>query len=244
MKNRTKISNSGNFLSKSLSEPCVLILFLLLLCPESLSVFFFSFWQKKKFQCNEERAVAAFASFTQYSQSYIQGLFLSQYQSTIPCSSCHKNSTTFDPYTSLSLDIPPRPKTVIFVTVTHASPKIPPMKYGFHLQRKATIHELKMELTDQAGIEHCIIVEINSCGMKKVLLDDNPLSILPKIEDCVYAVECGEEVGGVQSESDILLVVSNVERWGKENRRYQIYLILHLYMVTQNLGNYIHSQKF
>lgn len=163
--------------------------------------------------------MAAFASFTRYSQSYIQGLFLSQYQSTIPCTSCNKRSTTFDPYTSLSLDIPPEPNTVIFVTVVTLSANLP-QKYGFCLQRKATIHELKTALTDQAGIENFILVEINSCGMRKILSDDHPLSILPKIEDCIYAIECESYVTEKTNQNNMLIIVSNVERWQKELRRY------------------------
>lgn len=91
------------------------------------------------------------------------------------------------------------------------------------MQRKATIHELKTELTDQTGIHHFLLVEINSCGMRRILLDDNPLSILPKIEDSIYAIECiKDDMKSVQNEAgenDFLLVVSNVERWGRENRR-------------------------
>ena len=100
-------------------------------------------------------------------------------------------------------------------------PQKPHFRYGFEFQRKGTIHELRTEIVDSAGINRFIIVEINYCGMTRILKNNNPLSIRPNQEDSLYAVELAQEVHGKEERSDgeIVLIVSNVEKKGRCNRR-------------------------
>ena len=190
------------------------------------------FKQKKKANNQEEQAVASFASFTKYKQSYIQGLFLSQYQSTIPCLRCGKLSSTFDPYTSLSLEIPSKPKRVLYSTMVYANDNQDeidnrriPMRLGFEFQRKGTLHELRAGIVELSGIQNFVITEITPCGLTRVLSSDEPLSILPNTENSLYAVELGQEIHHSKKDeiekqvNEIVLVISNVVRRRKQNKR-------------------------
>lgn len=187
--------------------------------------------QKKKASNQDELAVASFASFTKYKQSYIQGLFLSQYHSTIPCLGCGKHSSTFDPYTNLSLEIPSKPKIVLYSTVVYASDESSnnniaiPKRFGFEFQRKGTIHELRAGIVEQSGIQNFNLVEIKNCGTTRCFSNDDPLSILPDNRHSLYAVELGQQlydVGKSEVENqinEIVLVISNVERRCGQNKR-------------------------
>ena len=181
--------------------------------------------------------MASFASFTKYKQSYIQGLFLSQYQSSIPCLRCGKSSSTFDPYINLSLEIPSKPKRVLYTTVVCqkqtpnktlstavvTNKPFRMIRYGFEFQRKGTLHELRTEIVDQTGIQDFIIAEVTTFGVKRILQNDNPLSILPNDEKSLYAVELSKDLHkGDEAETranEIVLVVSNVERRNRTNIR-------------------------
>jgi len=94
-------------------------------------------------------------------------------------------------------------------------------RYGFEFQRKGTLNELRNEIVDSAGINRFVIVEISYCGMTRILKNNNPLSILPNQEDSLYAVELDKEVYGREKRSDgeIVLIVSNVEKKDRCNRR-------------------------
>ena len=81
------------------------------------------------------------------------------------------------------------------------------------------MHELRNEIVDQTNITNFVIMEVKYCGLTRVLRNDNPLSILPKEADQLYAVEMNEELDASEGHK-IALVISNVERNRKQNKRY------------------------
>ena len=97
------------------------------------------------------------------------------------------------------------------------------IRYGFEFQRKGTLHELRTEIVDQTGIQDFIIAEVTTFGVKRILQNDNPLSILPNDEKSLYAVELSKDLHkGDEAETranEIVLVVSNVERRNRTNIR-------------------------
>ena len=101
-----------------------------------------------------------------------------------------------------------------------------PMRLGFEFQRKGTLHELRAGIVEQSGVQNFIIVEKTPCGLTRVLSNDEPLSILPNTEDSLYAVELGKEIHHSKKDeieqqiNEIVLVISNVDRKRKQNKRY------------------------
>ena len=100
------------------------------------------------------------------------------------------------------------------------------MRLGFEFQRKGTLHELRAGIVEQSGVQNFIIVEKTPCGLTRVLSNDEPLSILPNTEDSLYAVELGKEIHHSKKDeieqqiNEIVLVISNVDRKRKQNKRY------------------------
>lgn len=182
--------------------------------------------KKKKHQSEHEQAVIAFASYTKYHQSYIQGLFLSQYRSTITCPNCSRQSSTFDPYTCVSLSIPQRKTQALYVTIVYKNASLKPLKIAFNIDRKTLIGVLKQKIKERVELEKFSLVELLYNGTPKILQDSSPVKILSKQEYSVYAVEIGDEVhmpAGTNLEeatNRFVLVVSNVEILGTEHRRF------------------------
>lgn len=204
------------------------------MCKSIIDICFnFLVHQKKKSCGNEdEQAVLAFASFTQYHQSYIQGLFLSQYRSSITCSNCKQQSNTFDPYTCVSLSIPQPSTRNIVITLVYSLLSISPLKVAFILESTAKIHDLKQKISSKYKFENFILIELLSDGAYKFINDDHSIGVLCKEENSIYALEVGnksyfgvkEKDGQIekyetQNADNLVLVVSNVEVSGKEHRR-------------------------
>ncbi|CAF0807692.1 unnamed protein product [Rotaria sordida] len=83
--------------------------------------------------------------------SIIVQLFTGQFKSKTKCPQCHKESVTFDPFTSVSV---PLPKHICVDTIiTFRNEDKPPIKYRFVMSSDASIAELKRRLSNKCDLQ-------------------------------------------------------------------------------------------
>ncbi|CAF0984223.1 unnamed protein product [Adineta steineri] len=82
--------------------------------------------------------------------SIIVQLFTGQFKSKTKCPQCHKESVTFDPFTSLSVPLPKR--IAVDTIVTYRSDEKPPIKYRIVMSADGLIGEFKRLLSAKCGL--------------------------------------------------------------------------------------------
>ena len=181
----------------------------------------------------------ALASYTQYNNSYIQGLFLSQYRSSIQCSNCNRQSSTFDPFTLISLPIPQPEKRPVYVTIVYALSTMAPIKYAFAMRKTETVSDLKENIFEETRIpkRSLMLFEVSPDGRQTRCKDDGPIGLLTSKEDILHGFEIPEQfhqdssMASVALTSEtisnaIVMVVTNVEVNEQHHKRYAIYQII------------------
>ncbi|CAF1282003.1 unnamed protein product [Rotaria sordida] len=82
--------------------------------------------------------------------SIIVQLFTGQFKSKTKCPQCHKESITFDPFTTLSVPLPKR--TAVDTIVTYRNDEKPPIKYRIIMSADGLISEFKCALSNKCGL--------------------------------------------------------------------------------------------
>ncbi|CAF1580390.1 unnamed protein product [Rotaria magnacalcarata] len=82
--------------------------------------------------------------------SIIVQLFTGQFKSKTKCPQCHKESVTFDPFTTLSVPLPKR--TAVDTIVTYRNEQKPSIKYRIVMSADGLISELKRNLSNKCGL--------------------------------------------------------------------------------------------
>ncbi|CAF3581966.1 unnamed protein product [Rotaria sp. Silwood1] len=82
--------------------------------------------------------------------SIIVQLFTGQFKSKTKCPQCHKESITFDPFTTLSVPLPKR--TAVDTIVTYRNDEKPPIKYRIIMSADGLISEFKRILSNKCGL--------------------------------------------------------------------------------------------
>ncbi|CAF3371200.1 unnamed protein product [Rotaria sp. Silwood2] len=82
--------------------------------------------------------------------SVIVQLFTGQFKSKTKCPQCHKESITFDPFTTLSVPLPKR--TAVDTIVTFRNDEKPAIKYRIIMSADGLISEFKRVLSNKCGL--------------------------------------------------------------------------------------------
>lgn len=82
--------------------------------------------------------------------SIIVQLFTGQFKSKTKCPQCHKESVTFDPFTSISVPVPKR--AAVDTIITYRNDKNPPTKYRVVMSADGLISEFKRLLSAKCGL--------------------------------------------------------------------------------------------
>ncbi|CAF1053922.1 unnamed protein product [Adineta ricciae] len=99
---------------------------------------------------DHEVADEAWRGYLSRNDSLIVQLFTGQFKSKTKCPQCHKESTTFDPFTSLSVPLPKQ--IAVDAVVIFRSEERAPIKYRITMSSDGTIADLKRLLFNKCGL--------------------------------------------------------------------------------------------
>ncbi|CAF1633950.1 unnamed protein product [Adineta ricciae] len=135
--------------------------------------------------------------------SIIVQLFTGQFKSKTKCPECHKESVTFDPFTTLSVPLPKR--IAVDTIVTYRSDEKPTTKYRIIMSADGTIIEFKRLLSAKCGLptNKMIAYKIRANRSVEHLKDDdrptstgyscNNNSDIIHITETLTSAECNNE---------------------------------------------------
>ncbi|XP_014676632.1 PREDICTED: ubiquitin carboxyl-terminal hydrolase 31-like [Priapulus caudatus] len=186
---------------------------------------------KKKYRSNKSSygrpddivAAEALANHTRCNSSFVQDLFLAQYQSSLTCPKCKRQSNNFDPFLCVSLPLPQRADRPVYVTIVYLDAQPKQVKLGVNVNINATVKELRSELSLQTKIppKQFLMTELYYDGFYRTFLDDQSLSIVHETDN-IYCIE-------VPPASDKLLIIaSNRLGVGSKGRKFGSPLVLQL----------------
>ncbi|KAJ6236825.1 ubiquitin carboxyl-terminal hydrolase 5 [Anaeramoeba flamelloides] len=92
-------------------------------------------------------------NFKARNNSIITDLFHGQLRSKLTCPKCKKSTTKFDPFSSLSLPIPPPKEIELKITVIYKNGKLKPQVFGVKVERSLGIQGLYIELSKLTSID-------------------------------------------------------------------------------------------
>ncbi|XP_064398355.1 ubiquitin carboxyl-terminal hydrolase 15-like isoform X3 [Halichondria panicea] len=131
----------------------------------------------------------------QRNQSMIVKLFQGQLRTTLECSKCKQTSKTFDPFTTLSLQLPPFKGTRnIYVCLVRSNPFQSVMKYKLKLLKNGRIMDLKTKLGSLCDIEasHLAVTDVYNGRFHRIYADKDPLSHIVDKDD-IYCYQLQKE---------------------------------------------------
>jgi len=154
--------------------------------------------EKQPGETDDEAAYRFWELHKQRNDSILVDLFHGQFKSTITCPECHRVSTTFDPFTTLSLPIPKLKKVDLFYVPKTNFRKT--TKISIFISEDALffdIHDyIQQNLDMKMGKFRCMLVANNQC-VKILKPSENILSSLEK--GFIFCSEIHEKISASQA---------------------------------------------
>lgn len=154
--------------------------------------------EKQPGETDDEAAFRFWELHKQRNDSILVDLFHGQFKSTITCPECNRVSTTFDPFTTLSLPIPKLKKVDLFYVPKTNFRKT--TKLSIFISEDALffdIHDyIQQHLDTKMGKFRCMLVANNEC-IKILKPSENILSSLQK--GFIFCSEINEKINAPQA---------------------------------------------
>ncbi|XP_068448588.1 ubiquitin carboxyl-terminal hydrolase 43a [Clinocottus analis] len=122
--------------------------------------------------------------------SFVHEHFQAQYRSSLTCPHCLKQSNTFDPFSCISLPIPPRQTRPMCVTLVFSTKGQRYLRVGLAVPLFGSLSCLRAMLAEQGKIspDQVILSELYSTGFQRSFSDDDDLTAIAD-SDVIYAFQ-------------------------------------------------------
>lgn len=109
-------------------------------------------------------------NFLKCNKSFVHNVFQAQFQSSLICAKCNRQSNTFDPFLCLSVPVPQNHRqTSLFVNVLYTSQQPRQVRIGVSVNQSGNVKELREILASDTGIDegHMLLTEVHEEGFHR-----------------------------------------------------------------------------
>ncbi|KNC55177.1 ubiquitin carboxyl-terminal hydrolase [Thecamonas trahens ATCC 50062] len=115
-------------------------------------------------EASDAEAAAAWRRYVASNASPVTGMFAGLLRSLVLCDSCGLGSTTFDPFTSLALPVPPDPPATVKVTVVPAVADGRFVQYTVDAETYEDVEEISEAVSELVGISSDALLPVIIVG--------------------------------------------------------------------------------